>query len=246
MILTGVRFRSSVKIYYFDPGELQNLQIGTKIVAETERGITIGKVVIPPKELEPPTTEIKKIIRIATEEDLERYNKNVEDEKKAFKICLEFIDKHALPMKLVSTEYTLDRTKLVFYFTADGRIDFRELVKDLAKTFKTRIEMRQIGVRDAAKLCSGIAPCGRELCCSSFLSGFIPISIKMIRLQGLPLNPSKLSGMCGRLLCCLAYEMKNYLEGGDLQPTGLEYLSSLDEVVDAETLNKLDEKENDQ
>jgi len=246
MILTGVRFRTSVKIYYFDPGELDNLQIGTKIVAETERGITIGKVVIPPRELEPPATEIKQIIRIATEEDLEQYNKNLEDEKKAFKICLKFIEKHALPMKLVYTEYTLDRTKLVFYFTADGRIDFRELVKDLAKTFKTRIEMRQIGVRDASKLCSGIAPCGRELCCSSFLSGFTPISIKMIRLQGLPLNPSKLSGMCGRLLCCLAYEMKNYLEGGDLQPTGLQYLSSLDEVVDAETLNKLDEKENDQ
>lgn len=148
-------------------------------------------------------------------------------------------------MKLISTEYTLDRSKLVFYFTADGRIDFRELVKDLARTFKTRIEMRQIGVRDAAKQCSGLAACGRELCCSSFLSGFNPISIKMIRLQGLPLNPSKLSGMCGRLLCCLSYEMKNYLDGGDLQPTAIEYLSSLDEAVDAETLSKLDEKEND-
>lgn len=245
MLLTGVRFRSSVKIYYFDPGDIENLTIGTKIVAETERGITIGKVVIPPRDLEPPSTELKKIMRIATKEDIEQYKKNLLDEKEAFKICLELIEKHNLPMKLISSEYTLDRTKLVFYFTADGRIDFRELVKDLARTFKTRIEMRQIGVRDAAKLCSGIAPCGRELCCSSFLSGFAPISVKLIRLQGLPLNPSKLSGMCGRLLCCLAYEMKNYLEGGDLQPTAIEYLSSLDEVVDPETLKKLDEKEND-
>lgn len=245
MILTGVRFRSSVKVYFFNPGDIENLIVGTKIVAETERGITIGKIVIPPREMEPPSSEVKKIIRIATEEDLNQYQKNEEDEKSAFKICLEFIEKHNLPMKLISTEYTLDRSKLVFYFTADGRIDFRELVKDLARTFKTRIEMRQIGVRDAAKQCSGMAVCGRELCCSSFLSGFNPISIKMIRVQGLPLNPSKLSGMCGRLLCCLAYEIKNYLEGGDLQPTALEYLSSLDEAVDAETLSKLDEKEND-
>lgn len=245
MILTGVRFRSSIKIYYFDPADIEDLKIGTHIVAETERGVTIGKIVIPPKDMTPPSTEIKKIIRIAKEEDMDLYKKNLEDEKEAFKTCLNCIEKHALAMKLISAEYTLDRSKLIFYFTADGRIDFRELVKDLARLFKTRIEMRQIGVRDAAKQCGGIAPCGKELCCSSFLTNFSPVSIKMIRIQGLPLNPSKLSGMCGRLLCCLFYEIKNYMEGGDLQPTGIAYLSSLDEVVDPETLKKLDEKEND-
>lgn len=243
MILTGVRFKSSIKVYFFDSIGLE-LNCGDMVVAETERGLTIGKVVMPPKDVDPPATEIKKIERKTTPEDLEIYNKNHEDEKNAFKVCMEHIARHKLPMKLVSTEYTLDRNKLVFYFTADGRIDFRELVKDLARVFKTRIEMRQIGVRDASKLCGAISICGRELCCSSFLSGFSPISIKMIRNQGLPLNPSKLSGMCGRLLCCLGYEVKNYTNGGDLSHVSRPYLSSLEEPTDIETLKKLDEREN--
>jgi cell fate regulator YaaT (PSP1 superfamily) len=243
MILTGVRFKSSIKVYLFDPNGFE-LNAGDMVVAETERGLTIGKVVLPPREMEMPQTEIKKIERKTTEQDIEVYTKNHDDEKSAFKTCIEYITKHNLPMKLVSTEYTLDRNKLVFYFTADGRIDFRELVKDLARVFKTRIEMRQIGVRDASKLCGGVAICGRELCCSSFLSGFSPISIKMIRNQGLPMNPSKLSGMCGRLLCCLSYETKNYGDGGELFLSKKPYLSSLEEPVDFETLKKLDEKEN--
>lgn len=243
MILVGVRFKSSIKIYFFDPDGI-DLKGGDLVVAETERGLTIGKVVLPPSEMEAPETELKKILRKVTEEDLENYKKNREDEKTAFKTCIEQIQKHQLPMKLVSTEYTLDRTKLIFYFTADGRIDFRELVKDLARIFKTRIEMRQIGVRDGAKMCGGVAICGRELCCEKFLTGFSPISIKMIRSQGLPLNPSKLSGMCGRLMCCLNYEMLNYIEGGDLFHIETSYLKSLEEPSDIEMLKKLDEKEN--
>lgn len=243
MILTGVRFKSSIKVYLFDPDGL-DLSSGELIVAETERGLTIGKIVIPPQEMQKPETEIKKILRKVNEEDLDAYRNNQIDEKEAFRLGLEQIEKHGLPMKLVSTEYTLDRTKLIFYFTAEGRIDFRELVKDLARIFKTRIEMRQIGVRDGAKLCGGVAICGRELCCSKFLTGFKPISIKMIRNQGLPLNPSKLSGMCGRLMCCLNYEMLNYIEGGDLYHIDKSYLQPLEEPTDLETLKKLDEKEN--
>ncbi len=242
MILIGVKFRSSVKTYYFDPDNWE-INKGDLVVAETERGLTVGRVVQPPKDITPTIQDIKKILRKATEEDMDALRKNLEDEKDAFKICLQYIDKHSLPMKLISAEYTLDRNKLIFYFTADGRIDFRELVKDLARVFKTRIEMRQIGVRDASKQCGGMAVCGRELCCSSFLSGLTPISIKMIRAQFLPLNPSKLSGMCGRLLCCLSYEVVNYLEGGDLYQKEASYLKSLNEQVDIDTLTKLDEKE---
>ncbi|MBR1390947.1 MAG: stage 0 sporulation family protein [Lachnospiraceae bacterium] len=209
--IVGVRFRSAGKIYYFNPGKYQ-ITTGTHVIVETARGVEYGTVLIPPREVERDGggQPLKSIIRVATEEDAKTVEKNREKEREAYKICQEKIAKHKLDMKLVEAEYTFDRNKLLFYFTADGRIDFRELVKDLAAIFRTRIELRQIGVRDEAKMVGGIGICGRELCCKAYLSEFAPVSIKMAKEQNLSLNPTKISGACGRLMCCLKNEEETY------------------------------------
>ncbi len=209
----GTRFRAAGKIYYFAPGDL-DIKPRDQVIVETARGVEIGTVVFGPREVEDDeiTQPLKPVIRVATGEDREKEQKNREKEKEAFDICKEKIQKHGLEMKLIAAEYTFDNNKLLFYFTADGRIDFRELVKDLASVFRTRIELRQIGVRDETKICGGIGICGRELCCCSYMSEFCPVSIKMAKEQNLSLNPSKISGVCGRLMCCLNYEEKTYEE----------------------------------
>ena len=209
--IVGVRFRKAGKIYYFDPAGME-IETGTHVIVETARGIEFGTVMIPPREMEEDgvVQPLKPVIRIATEADEITEQKNKEKEKEAFQICLEKIAKHKLEMKLVEAEYTFDNNKLLFYFTADGRIDFRELVKDLASVFRTRIELRQIGVRDETKILGGIGICGRPLCCSTHLSEFIPVSIKMAKEQNLSLNPTKISGVCGRFMCCLKNEEETY------------------------------------
>lgn len=209
--IVGVRFRSAGKIYYFDPAEF-DMKVGTHVIVETARGVEYGTVMIAPKEVadDKVVQPLKSVIRVATKEDEKQERRNKEKEKDAFKICLEKIAKHKLEMKLVEAEYTFDNNKLLFYFTADGRIDFRELVKDLASVFRTRIELRQIGVRDETKILGGIGICGRELCCKSYLSEFAPVSIKMAKEQNLSLNPTKISGVCGRLMCCLKNEEETY------------------------------------
>ncbi len=207
----GVRFKEVGKVYYFAPGE-HKLKIGDMVIVETARGIECGTVAlenkeVPDKEL---TSPLKPLIRIATEDDLLHLRENKEREKKAFKICEEKIAANGLEMKLVNVEYTFDNSKILFYFTADGRVDFRALVKDLAAVFRTRIELRQIGVRDEAKMLGGLGICGKPFCCSSFLGEFQPVSIKMAKEQGLSLSPVKISGTCGRLMCCLKYEQAAY------------------------------------
>ena len=207
----GVRFKQVGKIYYFSPNGVQ-LPVGEKVIVETARGIECGEVAISNREIDDEgiVKPLKTVIRVATEDDLKHIEENKAKEKKAFKLCLEKIEKHKLEMKLVDVEYTFDNNKILFYFTADGRVDFRELVKDLASVFKTRIELRQIGVRDEAKMLGGLGICGRPFCCSSFLGEFQPVSIKMAKEQGLSLNPTKISGTCGRLMCCLKYEQNAY------------------------------------
>ena len=207
----GVRFRQAGKIYFFSPGKLE-IKPQDRVIVETARGVEFGKVVTGPKEVEDDkiTQPLKSVIRIANEEDYKKEEKNREKEKEAFNICLEKIRKHGLEMKLIDAEYTFDNNKVLFYFTADGRIDFRELVKDLAAVFRTRIELRQIGVRDETKIRGGIGICGRELCCHTYLSEFAPVSIKMAKEQNLSLNPTKISGVCGRLMCCLTNEEETY------------------------------------
>ena len=207
----GVRFRTAGKIYYFDPVDL-DIRQGDNVIVETVRGVEYGKVVqgIRPECEESVVQPLKPVMRIATAQDKEIYAVNKQKEKEAFRICLEKIAKHGLDMKLVDAEYTFDNNKVLFYFTADGRIDFRELVKDLASVFKTRIELRQIGVRDETKILGGIGCCGRVLCCHSHLPEFAPVSIKMAKEQNLSLNPSKISGCCGRLMCCLKNEEETY------------------------------------
>ena len=207
----GVRFRHAGKIYYFSPGDLE-IATGEHVIVETARGVEYGHVVIGNREVEDEKVvqPLKAVLRIATEQDDRTEEKNKEKEKAAHQVCLEKISKHNLDMKLIDTEYTFDNNKVLFYFTADGRIDFRELVKDLASVFKTRIELRQIGVRDETKVLGGISICGRPLCCSSYLSDFVPVSIKMAKEQNLSLNPTKISGMCGRLMCCLKNEEDAY------------------------------------
>ena len=207
----GVRFRGGGKVYYFDPNGVE-LKREDQVIVETVRGVEIGTVLLVDKEISDDEVPgpIKKIIRKATEEDKKKAVKNLEKEKEAVKICEEKIAKRELDMKLVGAEYTFDNNKLIFYFTADGRIDFRELVKDLAAVFHTRIELRQIGVRDETKLMGGIGICGRELCCKIWLGDFVPVSIKMAKEQNLSLNPTKISGLCGRLMCCLKNEQETY------------------------------------
>lgn len=212
-IIIGVRFRQAGKIYYFDPGkEKENITRGTRVIVETAKGVEMGTVVLPPTEMpeEKIVAPLKGIVRLATKEDEEHEQKNREKEAEAFVICKQKIDKHKLEMKLIAAEYTFDRNKLLFYFTADGRIDFRQLVKDLAAIFKTRIELRQIGVRDETKILGGIGICGRQLCCHTYLSEFAPVSIKMAKEQNLSLNQTKISGVCGRLMCCLKNEQETY------------------------------------
>lgn len=215
--IVGVRFKKAGKIYYFLPGE-ETLTIDDGVIVETARGVEYGTVVIGPKEVAKDSLvmPVKEVMRKATPKDLQQLEKNEEREEKAFAICLEKIAKRKLPMKLINVEYTFDMNKIVFFFTADGRIDFRELVKDLATVFRTRIELRQVGVRDEAKVLNGIGACGRPLCCSNFLGDFSPVSIRMAKDQNLSLNPTKISGVCGRLMCCLNYEDDFYKKGGDL------------------------------
>ena len=207
----GVRFRTAGKIYFFDPLKF-DVKRGDHVIVETARGIEYGTVVGDPKEVEDDKViqPLKPVLRVATARDTEQENANKQKEREAFKICLEKIKKHKLDMKLIDAEYTFDNNKVLFYFTADGRIDVRELVKDLASVFKTRIELRQIGVRDETKIMGGIGICGRTLCCHAHLSEFVPVSIKMAKEQNLSLNPTKISGMCGRLMCCLKHEEETY------------------------------------
>ena len=225
----GVRFRKAGKIYYFSPGE-EDIKVGQHVIVETARGIEYGYVVLGTHEVDDKKViqPLKPVIRMATEADEEIECRNKEKEKEAYKICLEKIKKHELDMKLIDTEYTFDNNKLLFYFTADGRIDFRDLVKDLASVFKTRIELRQIGVRDETKIVGGIGICGRPLCCASYLSEFIPVSIKMAKEQNLSLNPTKISGVCGRLMCCLKYEEETYEELNGRLPNIGDYVTTDD------------------
>ena len=207
----GVRFRDVGKVYTFDPAGCQ-VAVGDQVIVETSRGVECGKVAIANREVPEETvhTELKPIIRKATPDDLQRIEENKRKAERAFDICEKKIAKHGLEMKLVNVEYTFDNRKILFFFTADGRVDFRELVKDLASVFKTRIELRQIGVRDEAKMFGGLGICGRPMCCKSHLCDFQPVSIKMAKQQGLSLNPTKISGTCGRLMCCLQYEEEAY------------------------------------
>ena len=210
-VVVGVRFKDTGKIYYFDPGQEQ-LSCGEKVIVETSRGVECGEVAMKNQEVSDSSIvqPLRKLLRKATKDDIQRLEENRRKEKAAFRTCEEKIAEHGLEMKLVDVEYTFDNSKILFYFTADGRVDFRELVKDLAGQFRTRIELRQIGVRDEAKMLGGLGICGRAFCCSSFLDGFQPVSIKMAKEQGLSLNPVKISGACGRLMCCLKYEQEAY------------------------------------
>ncbi len=225
--IIGVRFRPAGKIYFFAPGKL-DVKSGDKVIVETARGVEFGSVVTGPKDVpdEEITLPLKQVIRVATEEDRKKEEKNREKEKEAFDICLEKIRKHGLEMKLIDAEYTFDNNKVLFYFTADGRIDFRELVKDLASVFRTRIELRQIGVRDETKIRGGIGICGRGLCCHTYLPEFAPVSIKMAKEQNLSLNPSKISGVCGRLMCCLTNEEETYEELNSRLPSNGDFVTT--------------------
>lgn len=217
--VVGIRFKQAGKIYYFEPGS-NKLAAGDKVIVETARGQEMGEVVLPEKEIpeEELVLPLKKVLRPVTEADCRQTEENREKEGAAFKKCQQKIKEHGLDMKLVEVDYTFDRNKIIFYFTSDERVDFRELVKDLAAIFKTRIELRQIGVRDEAKMKGGIGPCGRPFCCSTFLEEFEPVSIRMAKGQNLSLNPTKISGVCGRLMCCLRYEASAYENAREEMP----------------------------
>lgn len=211
--VVGVRFKKAGKIYYFDPDNI-DVKFNDFVVVETARGVEFGHVVVGPKEIQESeiVAPLKKVIRVALDEDFDIHRENKKKANEAIAICQQKVEEHGLSMKLVDVEYTFDNNKVIFYFTADGRVDFRELVKDLAAIFKTRIELRQIGVRDEAKMVGGIGPCGKVVCCGQFLGEFEPVSIKMAKEQSLSLNPTKISGLCGRLMCCLKYEHEVYEE----------------------------------
>lgn len=238
--VVGVRFKDAGKIYYFDPdGKL--IKEEDNVIVETSRGIEFGQVVVGPKLVSDDEVyqPLKKVLRVATEDDIYKNKENKRKENEAFGICLEKIEKHDLEMKLVDVEYTFDNNKIIFYFTADGRIDFRDLVKDLAGVFRTRIELRQIGVRDEAKMIGGLGPCGRRLCCSSWLGDFKPVSIKNAKEQNLSLNPAKISGICGRLMCCLNYENDTYEKNNEVLPDVGDQVKTSDGVgvvIDVNTL----------
>lgn len=225
----GVRFRTAGKVYFFDPGD-KMIKCGDHVIVETARGIEYGYVVLGTREVEEGKVvqPLKPVIRMATEEDQAIEKRNKEKEREAFKICLEKIKKRQLEMKLIDAEYTFDNNKVLFYFTADGRVDFRELVKDLASVFKTRIELRQVGVRDETKIMGGIGICGRPLCCHTYLSEFAPVSIKMAKEQNLSLNPTKISGVCGRLMCCLKNEEETYQVLNSKLPGTGDYVTTAD------------------
>lgn len=225
----GVRFRENGKIYFFSPLNYR-VEPGKHVIVETARGVEYGKVVLGIREIDETkmSSPLKSIIRLADENDAAKYLENKEKSRKAYDICLEKIKKHNLEMKLIDAEYTFDNNKVLFYFTADGRIDFRELVKDLAAVFKTRIELRQIGVRDETKIVGGIGICGRELCCHKHLSEFVPVSIKMAKEQNLSLNPTKISGVCGRLMCCLKHEEDTYEYLNDKLPNVGDFVKTVD------------------
>ena len=240
----GVRFRGGGKVYYFDPAGVE-LKREDQVIVETVRGVEIGTVLLVDKEISDDEVPgpIKKIMRKATEDDVKKAAKNLEKEKEAMKICEEKIAKRELDMKLVGAEYTFDNNKLIFYFTADGRIDFRELVKDLAAVFHTRIELRQIGVRDETKVLGGLGICGRELCCKTFLPEFAPVSIKMAKEQSLSLNPTKISGTCGRLMCCLKNEAETYEYLNSHLPSVGEFVTAHDGTKgEVESVNVLRQK----
>lgn len=217
--VVGVRFKEVGKVYYFDPLDL-DIEENDHVIVETARGVEFGKIVIGPRELKEKeiVQPLKEVIRVATDEDFLTHRENMEKAKDAHKICEENVARHSLEMEIVDVEYTFDNNKIIFYFTADGRVDFRNLVKDLAAIFKTRIELRQIGVRGEAKMLGGIGPCGKPCCCVEFLDEFEPVSIKMAKEQDLSLNPSKISGLCGRLMCCLTYEEEAYKDAKTRMP----------------------------
>ncbi|MCS0674726.1 stage 0 sporulation family protein [Cytobacillus firmus] len=239
--VVGVRFKKAGKIYYFDPGDL-SIQKDDFVIVETVRGVEYGKVVIAPKQVDEHDVvlPLKKVLRIADQKDRMIVEENKQAAKEAYEVCCEKVHTHQLDMKLVDVEYTFDRNKVIFYFTADGRVDFRELVKDLAAIFRTRIELRQIGVRDEAKMLGGIGPCGRMLCCSTFLGDFDPVSIKMAKDQNLSLNPTKISGLCGRLMCCLKYENDEYEAAKEQLPDLGEWIQTPDGAGKVVGLNILE------
>ncbi|SHK51571.1 Cell fate regulator YaaT, PSP1 superfamily (controls sporulation, competence, biofilm development) [Hathewaya proteolytica DSM 3090] len=242
--VVGIRFKKAGKIYYFSPKDF-DIKKDDHVIVETARGIEYGICVVGIKEIpeEQLVSPLKDVLRVATEEDRKKHEENKKREADAIKICEEKVEKHGLNMKLIDVEYTFDNNKVIFYFTAEGRVDFRELVKDLASIFKTRIELRQIGVRDEAKMIGGLGPCGRPLCCSTFLGEFAPVSIKMAKEQSLSLNPSKISGICGRLMCCLTYEEEAYKSVREKMPCVGSIVSTdqygKGEVVDCNLLKEL-------
>jgi len=236
--VAGVKFKNAGKVYYFDPNGLDVAQ-GTNVIVETARGIEFGTVTQGIKEVDESeiVAPLKPIVRIADENDIKKHEVNLEKKEQALRLCQEKVDKHKLDMKLIDVEYTFDNSKVIFYFTSDGRVDFRELVKDLAAVFKMRIELRQIGVRDEAKMLGGIGTCGKGLCCHTWLSDFQPVSIKMAKVQNLSLNPTKISGICGRLMCCLKYENDVYIQLRKGMPEPGERVKTRDGIVQVVDVN---------